>query len=398
MTTPIDARFIGSGIRATDSDYLDVALMIGVEEAAFRAVCDVEARSSGFGNSVAAPIMLYEPHIAYRRTHGSERQALVNAGVAYAKWGTRKYPRSQQSRYYQLETAISICGDKAFEFASYGLPQMMGFNFAACGFSSAVDLFEEFKTGERAQLQAMGRFIASNKKMLEALKQKDWMTFKRLYNGPGKNDYHVRLRVAYQKRLNSGSHYQPGALDDGFLGIGDKGPIVEKLQKDLNALGYGPITVDGDYGQITAAEVAEFQRDHGITVDGKAGSAETLPAVRKALEESFRKGAKYPPTSDGPAIIDIPDEPMPFAIADMSPSAGLKMPDEPKSLTKSKTIWGTVGNYLGSGGAGYYLNTLLQHPDAPLILGIFLGLLLIGSISAIIVFRERVKKYIDFGV
>ena len=54
------------------------------------------------------------------------------------------------------------------------------------------------------------------------------------------------------------------------------------LQKDLNALGYGPLTVDGNFGKISARALRAFQADHGIAVDGIAGG-ETDDAITTAL-------------------------------------------------------------------------------------------------------------------
>ena len=42
------------------------------------------------------------------------------------------------------------------------------------------------------------------------------------------------------------------------------------LQDALKALGYA-ITVDGSFGPATEKVVKQFQRDHGLVVDGYAG-------------------------------------------------------------------------------------------------------------------------------
>lgn len=55
---------------------------------------------------------------------------------------------------------------------------------------------------------------------------------------------------------------------------GDKGQEVKRLQINL-----GGITVDGNYGKKTKTAVKAYQIDHGLTVDGIAGS-ETLTHLR----------------------------------------------------------------------------------------------------------------------
>jgi peptidoglycan hydrolase-like protein with peptidoglycan-binding domain len=61
---------------------------------------------------------------------------------------------------------------------------------------------------------------------------------------------------------------------------------VKWLQESLNTLGYGPLTVDGDYGEATKAAVRKFQQAHSLEVDGWAGVS-TQAAI---LEELSKKG------------------------------------------------------------------------------------------------------------
>lgn len=57
-----------------------------------------------------------------------------------------------------------------------------------------------------------------------------------------------------------------------------------RVQQALNALGYGPLLVDGSYGKITRAAVFDFQRAHPpLAVDGVAG-----PQTWAALEAAQR--------------------------------------------------------------------------------------------------------------
>jgi peptidoglycan hydrolase-like protein with peptidoglycan-binding domain len=68
------------------------------------------------------------------------------------------------------------------------------------------------------------------------------------------------------------------------IGPGVKGAAVARLQKALAALGYDVGEVDGAYGPLLAAAIAEFQKDHDLTADGIAGKA-TIKAVNQALKE-----------------------------------------------------------------------------------------------------------------
>lgn len=46
---------------------------------------------------------------------------------------------------------------------------------------------------------------------------------------------------------------------------------VRWIQESMNALGYGVLRVDGDYGQKTKDAVRKFQEKHGLEADGWAG-------------------------------------------------------------------------------------------------------------------------------
>ena len=62
---------------------------------------------------------------------------------------------------------------------------------------------------------------------------------------------------------------------------GSSGSAVKELQTKLTELGYSCGTIDGKYGDKTAAAVKAFQKDHNLTVDGIAG-AKTQTALNGA--------------------------------------------------------------------------------------------------------------------
>ena len=278
----VNSKFVGTGKKLTATDIKRVAKSLGVEEAALRAVIQIESAGYGFYSSTKAPVMLYEPHIAYRRTSGTVRSQLVAAKVAYSRWGLRPYPKSHSARYAQLEKAIKIAGNKAYEFASYGLPQMMGFNYKICGFDSAKEMFDAFKESEYTQLVAMGEFIRSNGKMHQALIDKNWSAFAYRYNGSGykKNNYHVKLANAYAKFARNPLK---DPLDDGFLSRGDKGEAVREVQEWLNSLNEEDIDADGHFGAITEQTVKDWELNSNLVVDGKL-DVKQISLLKKAAE------------------------------------------------------------------------------------------------------------------
>ena len=68
---------------------------------------------------------------------------------------------------------------------------------------------------------------------------------------------------------------------------GSKGDAVKALQDKLNSLGYSCGIVDGKFGTATEKAVKLFQTDHGLTIDGIAGTL-----TQAALEEALVDGSK----------------------------------------------------------------------------------------------------------
>ena len=65
----------------------------------------------------------------------------------------------------------------------------------------------------------------------------------------------------------------PTATPVTSLKLGSQGQEVRNVQKKLKELGFYKGTVDGDFGEATEKAVKAFQKQYGLTVDGKVGSA-----------------------------------------------------------------------------------------------------------------------------
>lgn len=95
------------------------------------------------------------------------------------------------------------------------------------------------------------------------------------------------LAAAYRTQLESkasGGGIAAYSLRKGgsvrILEKGNRGDRTENLQSKLSALGYdlGEKGIDGVFGKDTETAVRKFQRDHGLTEDGRVGG-ETMGAM-----------------------------------------------------------------------------------------------------------------------
>jgi putative chitinase len=103
-------------------------------------------------------------------------------------------------------------------------------------------------------------------------------------------------------------HQPVNPLADGVLRSGEKGDPIRDLQQNLHELGYTgrngrPLTADGDFGGNTEHAVRAYQRDHGLTVDGIAGS-KTLESIEQQRQQEQALNQTSPAVQDATSRLD----------------------------------------------------------------------------------------------
>ena len=188
----------------TTPDYVFAANLLGCELAALRAVIQVETGGRDGIMTNGKPPILFEGHVFWRELkkrginpvnvrRGNETILYQNWTKAYYKGGTREWERLEQAR--------KINRDAANASASWGILQIMGNNWKACGSSSLQEFVDDMCDGDVFQLMLGATFIKNNPTMLTALQKKQWTTFAKAYNGAGyaQNKYDQKLATAYKK-------------------------------------------------------------------------------------------------------------------------------------------------------------------------------------------------------
>ena len=190
--------------RLIDEDFTQVAELLGCEPAALKAVQQVETGGRGGFFSPGRPAILFEGHIVWTqlKKRGSNPEDYVkgNENILYPKWEKGHY-KGGIGEYDRLEQARKINREAADVSASWGMFQIMGFNYAACGEESIESFVRSMCESEFKQLLLTANFIKKNSQMLQALQARDWAVFAKCYNGPAyaQNRYDVKLEAAYQK-------------------------------------------------------------------------------------------------------------------------------------------------------------------------------------------------------
>lgn len=179
-----------------DAAWHDLAQALAVEEAALRAVAQVESSGSGFLPPPSElPKILFEGHAFHRLTQG--RFDADHPTLSYPKW-TKKYYSGGTGEWERLNAACALDRAAALQAASWGAFQIMGFNYALCGFADVEAFVARQKSGAAEQLESFAHFI-SRQVFLTALRARDWAKFASFYNGAGyaANKYDQKMAAAY---------------------------------------------------------------------------------------------------------------------------------------------------------------------------------------------------------
>lgn len=191
-----------AGERLAEKDFDLVARLLDCEIAALKAVQKVETGGKGGFFAPGKPAILFEGHIFWnqlkKRGINPESHVAGNENILYPKWEKGHY-KGGMGEYDRLEQARKINREAADASASWGMFQIMGFNYAACGESSVESFVNAMCESEFKQLVLSARFIKQGG-MLPALQSKNWAEFAKRYNGPAyaQNSYDEKLAKAYQ--------------------------------------------------------------------------------------------------------------------------------------------------------------------------------------------------------
>lgn len=194
------------GVKLADSDFDKIAVEFGLKPAHIRAIFTVEAGGkSGFlTDNPEIPVTLEEGHIFYKYLKQKGRDAVelakIYPTICYPKW-TKEFYKKGLNEYSRYLLAKDVDEECAMLATSWGMGQLMGFNYASAGYKNVKSFVEAMYESEYNQLMAMCKFIQSNKSMYEALKTENWAKFAKLYNGSGyaANKYDEKLKKAFEK-------------------------------------------------------------------------------------------------------------------------------------------------------------------------------------------------------
>lgn len=193
----------GANRKLKEKDFVDAANALGgASVAILKAFAEVECGGkSGFGPD-GLPVIAYEGHIFRRLT--LKRHDAINPTLSYrytAKAGSewRKNNSCHSASWKTLRAAMELDIDAALQSCSWGMFQIMGFNYKGCGFNKLQEFIAAMKAGEREQLFAFVEFCKSRSNLSRAIMEKDFQKMALLYNGADYGDYDKLIERSYRK-------------------------------------------------------------------------------------------------------------------------------------------------------------------------------------------------------
>lgn len=201
-------------LRVEDAARLSDALLaaaagrLQIEVEAVQAVVRVESAGSGFGPD-GRPLILFDPGVFSRLTGGRFDADAPEVSMAQVRAGA--LGRTQQERWGKLAQAYRLDSGAALAATSWGLFQIAGADHRDAGFSDVFSFARAQAQSEERQL-ATFEAIVRTRNLSGPLREQDWETFARIYNGEaGVARYAQALAEAY-RALQRGR-----GGNDGFL-------------------------------------------------------------------------------------------------------------------------------------------------------------------------------------
>lgn len=211
----ICAAPVGVGTKLVEQDYIDAAKLLSkpgkaCEVAAIKAVALVEAKGVAFLPS-GKPKTLWERHWFWKLMVDKslrDRLSLSERDICFKSAKTNEKTAPQIDRYQGgdkewefIDRAMKYDANAAMQSASFGMFQIMGFNYKKAGFATVKAYYDSTFRGEREHLMAFVNFIKSEPDLWDALLAKDWATFAFHYNGAGYKvfKYDTKMANAYKQ-------------------------------------------------------------------------------------------------------------------------------------------------------------------------------------------------------
>lgn len=186
--------------KISKEDFKEVAKLFNMELAMLQTFWKVEGSGEGFDDNTGKILIQFEPEWFKKLFFDFKKSPKTNA-----IWQANKV-EVQSREWIAFNAAFSIDPDAAMQATSIGAPQIMGFHYKRLGFKTVGDMWTSFKQSEKNQLIGLVKFIQTDKKLMQAVRDRNFHLIACYYNGFGYKKfaakhktvpYNVKLHKAY---------------------------------------------------------------------------------------------------------------------------------------------------------------------------------------------------------
>lgn len=162
--------------------------------AEIRTLAAVESNGKGFLDDGRVTIR-FEPHIFSARTGSKFDKS--HPELSYPEWNP-SIPRSTEHAWELFKAACSLNANAAVLSTSWGMFQVMGFNFASCGVNNLRSFVAAMERSEDSQLDLTVTYLLTSG-LDDELREHRWEDLARLYNGKlyKRNQYDTKLAKTF---------------------------------------------------------------------------------------------------------------------------------------------------------------------------------------------------------
>ncbi|HST81651.1 MAG TPA: N-acetylmuramidase domain-containing protein [Kineosporiaceae bacterium] len=200
------------------------ATALGISTHAAAGIMKAESGGATFSASTDKAIIRFENHVFWRewghsnattfhqhfRFHTPGQNWLGHEFRVDPAGAWETFHGDQDKEWQAINLAAGLSGQEpAFRSASWGAGQIMGFNSASVGFTSAVDMATAFNASERRQVASIFEFIQAGH-LEAAVRADDFLTLARRYNGSGQAAHYaavISANAAAYQRVTTGKRH-----------------------------------------------------------------------------------------------------------------------------------------------------------------------------------------------
>lgn len=175
------------------------------------AIIHIESGGQFFGPG-GRLLIRFENHLFNRETGDTYRSLFDQGSPAWTghRWrrnhdeAWRPQHNNQQEEWDAFEFASTLNRNAALRSISMGAPQILGSHYRRIGYLSPEHMFRAFaerQTGAASQMVGFTNFALSSPRLMQAIRDKDFLTVATIYNGSGQARHYATLMQSVYDRL-----------------------------------------------------------------------------------------------------------------------------------------------------------------------------------------------------